>query len=333
MTGVDMIQVAECNGTRMTHMTLKAAAALACLVPTTPAPAESYPERLVTLIVPYPAGGGTDTAARALARSLSRHWNQSVVVENVAGADGLIGTQKMLRANPDGYTLLVPASQAVLWKTTNPKVMIDLQKDFRLVTKIGDSAQALSVNSKFPAESIGDLAALCRKQNCALGSGTMYSEIMGRHLMSLAGVELSAVVPYKGTLPMLTDVMGGHIQMGIAPVAAALAYKESGLLKSLAVLSKDRDQAMPSVQTSVEQGYPVSANGWYALVAARDIPQHAFDAISNAVQSLAQDGALRDAIIASGSRPVFSTPEAFASDLQREIDDLGPVLATYAPRN
>ncbi|HYG43294.1 MAG TPA: tripartite tricarboxylate transporter substrate binding protein, partial [Bordetella sp.] len=166
----------------------------------------AFPERAVTIVVPYPAGGGTDTVARKLAQTLSGHWKVPVVVENVPGAEGLIGSERVLRMPADGYTLLFQISQMMLWKKTVPNSKVDALNDFRYVSKIQTSPLAFGVSPKLPVTSIKEYVQWCRSQGgCAWGSGSAYAQLMGRQLMDVAGVPDAINVPYKGTAPMMTD--------------------------------------------------------------------------------------------------------------------------------
>lgn len=166
-------------------------ASLAAMCAAQLAPAQSFPSRAVTIIVPYPAGGGVDVLARSLGQALSRHWGQPVIAANQAGADGVIGTQRVLGAPADGYTLAMSVNQILLWKASMPDVRIDVLKDFRLVTKIQNNPLALGVSTKFPVGNVKDVLAHCESpgQSCSWGSGTLYSRMIGRQLMDVLGAK------------------------------------------------------------------------------------------------------------------------------------------------
>ncbi len=297
------------------------------------ASAQVFPNRAVTIVVPYPAGGGVDVLARSLGQALSRHWGQSVIVTNVAGADGVIGTQRVLSAPADGYTMAMSVNQILLWKASMPDAKMDVLKDFRLVSKIVDTPLALGVSSKFPGSTIKDLIAHCQspRNSCSWGSGTLYSQMIGKQLMDVIGLKSIVRVPYNGTAPLITDVIGGHVTAGLAPVATELPHVKSGTLKVLAVLTKDRADSMPQVPTMEQEGYAVYGTGWTGLMVSRGTPQPVFDAIVSAVKAASANESLRSSIAASGGQPIFNTPEAFESELQREIDYLAPILAKYPP--
>lgn len=292
---------------------------------------EKYPARPISLIVPYPPGGGTDTGARWVADALSRYWSQPVVVQNYAGADGAIGAQRVLRAEPDGYTLLMPVNQMLLWHVSQPHTDIEVLKDFRFISKIQDSPLALAVSSEVPAQSVGELVDYCKENKCSWGSGAVYSQMIGKQLMDVAGVMEIVQVPYKGTAPMLTDLAGGHITLGIAPVAALLPYSKNGTVRVLGMVSKDRASLLPDILTLEEQGYPVYGTGWYGIVAPSGTPEQVITEISDAIQHVSVDESLRQLFLSGGGKPIFSTPEEFERSVQSEMQDLAPIIQKYPP--
>ena len=306
---------------------------LAAILASQFASAQVFPNRAVTIVVPYPAGGGVDVLARSLGQALSRHWGQSVIVTNVAGADGVIGTQRVLSAPADGYTIATSVNQILLWKASMPDTKIDVLKDFRLISKLVDTPLALGVSSKFPGSKVKDLVAHCQspQQSCSWGSGTLYSQMIGKQLMDVIGLKNIVRVPYNGTAPLITDVIGGHVTIGLAPVATELPHVRNGTMKVMAVLTTNRADSMPQVPTMEQEGYPVYGTGWTGLMVSRGTPQPIFDAIASAVRVVSANESLRSSIAASGGQSIFNTPEAFESELQREIDYLAPILAKYPP--
>jgi len=291
----------------------------------------AFPERAVTIVVPYPAGGGTDTVARKLAQTLSGYWKVPVVVENSPGAEGLIGTERVLRMPADGYTLLFQISQMMLWKKTMPNSKVDALNDFRYVSKIQTSPLAFGVSPKLPVKSIKEYVQWCQSQQegCAWGSGSAYAQLMGRQLMDVAGVSDAVNVPYKGTAPMMTDVAGGHISMAVPAVTSSLAQIKGGLFHLLAVGSDKRSGQVPDVPTLVESGYDVHGETWYGLLVSKDTPQDAFDGIVSGIRHASQDRELIERIKGDGGEPVFSTPEAFAQEVRDESRRLDTLLDKY----
>jgi tripartite-type tricarboxylate transporter receptor subunit TctC len=295
------------------------------------ASAQSFPTRAVTMIVPYPAGGGTDTVARSLARALSARWNQPVVVENVSGADGLIGTRRMLQMPADGHTILVQVNQMLLWPSTMPTAKVEIDKSFRLVTKLQNSPMAFGTSTKFPGTTLKEFLAWCKTNNppCTVGAATAFGNLMGRQLMDLAGVGSAVFVPYKGTAPMMTDVLGGHVTMGLPSTAFAIPHIERGTFKILAVGSQKRFHLLPNVPTLAEQGYNVNADTWYGMMVAKETPQAAFDAIVSSVKAVSKDSALLASIHTNGGQPIFNSPEEFEAEVRQELQLLRPILQKY----
>lgn len=140
-------------------------------------------------------------------------------------------------------------------------------------------------------------------------------------------------VPYNGTAPMITDVIGGHVTLGLAPVATELPHVKNGTMKVLAVLTNRRDASMPHVPTMEQEGYPVYGTGWTGLMVSRRTPQPIFDAIASAVKAVSADESLRSSIVANGGQPIFNAPEAFEMEVRREMEYLAPIMAKYPPVN
>ncbi len=293
--------------------------------------AQGYPDRAVNLIVPYPAGGGADAIARRLGQALARHWSQPVVVENVPGAEASIGSQRVLRANPDGHTVLLQLNQMLLWKATMPDLPIDVLRDFIPVSKIQRLPMVFGVNADFPGKTMKDFATWCAAapKPCSWGSATAYGRLVGHQLMSLAGVSNSVNVPYKGTAPMMIDVRGGHIVMALPSVGTSLQQVRAGQFKALAVGSRQRVEVLADVPTLAEQGIDMQGESWYALFVAKGTPAAVLAALSKAVQAVSTDRDLLASIETNGGTPVFNSPQDFAKELVEEIRTLGPLVERY----
>ena len=319
----------------MKHVILGTALAVAAIASaaTGTARAQGFPARPVTIVVPYAAGGGTDAIARRLGQALSAHWKQSVVVENVPGADGVIGTQRALRAPPDGHTLLVQLNQMLLWPWTVPSAGIDILRDVQLISKIQHSPQVIAVPATFPGGTVKEFAAWCAKAAppCSWGSATQSAQLAGTRLMASAGVPNAVNVPYKGTTPMIQDVVGGHIAMGIITVSSATSHVRSGALKLIAIGSRERFPGARDVPTLIEQGFPIEADTWYGLMVARETPRPVVDAIVAGVAAVAGDPELLKAIEAGGGAPILNSPQAFRREVEEEIGRLEPILGKRKP--
>ena len=289
-----------------------------------------WPTKTISMIVPYPPGGGSDALARALGQAMGERWGQSVIVENVAGADGIIGTQKVIRAPADGHTILLQVNQMLLYKAAQPN--LNLMDDLKLVSMVQHSPLSFSVSTKFPGKTIAEFVAYCKtaKPACSWASATKYGQLIGNQFIDAAGLKgLVINAPYKGPAPMMTDLLGGHITMALPAVASGLPHYKSGGLRFLAVGSAERFKLMPNIPTLVESGYQVFGDSWYGLMVSKDTPQPVFNAIVEAVKAVSTNPALLASIESNAGQPVFSSPERFAADVAKESAYLNGLLTKY----
>ena len=296
------------------------------------AQAQTFPSKTVTIVVPYPPGGGTDTVARSLAIALSAHWSQPVIVENVSGADGMIGTQKVARAPADGYMILMQVNQMLLSKTQSGGNAVD---EFRLLSKIQTSPLSFVVPGNLPATNFSEFATWCKAnaKDCSWASATKFGLLIGRQLMGDAGLKDALQVSYKGTAPMITDLVGGHVKLALPAVPTALPLHRNGQLKVLAVGSPKRFPALPEVPTLVESGFPVFGESWYGLMVHKDVPEAVFNRIYEAVRVAAKDERLNTAIDNAGGVAVVGSPAEFKEDVRKEIEYLDGIAAKYPERS
>lgn len=294
--------------------------------------AAPFPSRPVTIVVPYSTGGGTDTLARRMAKTLSGHWHVPVIVENIPGADGLIGTERVLRKPADGYTLLLQVSQIMMWKKTQPNSHVDIPRDFRFVSEIQTSPLAFGVSPTLPVKSLGEFVQWCKanaKTACSWGTATDYGRLIGMQFMDEAGLKDAANIPYKGTAPMMTDVAGNHISMEIPSIASSLAQIKGGLFHLLAVGSEKRSAFAPDVPTLKETGYSERGKDWYGMLVAKGTPRQAFDTIVEGIKFASKDASLVEQIRVMGGEPVFSSPQEFERDVEHESKQLNQLLNKY----
>lgn len=308
---------------------IHAAAALAVMALSTSHARAAFPDKPVTLVVPYSAGGGTDAVARTIAKSLSMQWKQPVVVENRGGADGWLGTQHVLAQPADGYTILMQISQIMLWKWTLPNAKFDVIKDVRLVAKLQRSPMVLSVPASSEATSIQDFFARCKVKQCSFGTATVYSQVVGAELFSASGIKNAVNARYKGTSPMMTDLLGAHIDLAFPSSALAVPLSKDGKVRTLAVGSRERYDKLPDTPTLQESGYPVEGDTWYGLMVRSGTPNEAFQAIVEGVKIASRQPDVLEAITAQGGIPVFDTPEAFLADVKRDMVTLEPLAQKY----
>lgn len=320
--------------TGLSRYALRLAAGLAAvivLVQGVAAQSPVFPSKPVTIVVPYAPGGGTDTVARALAQTLGKVWQQSVVVENIPGADGVVGTQKVLRAPADGHTLLLQLNTMLMWKATMPALKTDLLADLKFVSLIQTAPLSFAVSASLPVNTIGEFVSWCNAAAtpCSIGSATRYAQLISRHLIDAAGLKNATHVTYKGGAPMLNDVLGGHVTMALPSVASAQGFVRRGQMKILAVGSAERFRLAPTVPTLKESGLQVFGDSWYGLMVARETPPALVAAIVEAVRQAGKDPALLQMIETNGGEAVFSSPQDFDAYVARETKYVNTLLVRY----
>jgi tripartite-type tricarboxylate transporter receptor subunit TctC len=295
------------------------------------ASASGFPEHSITIVVPTTAGGGTDTLARQVARALSEYWKVPVVVQNIPGAEGLIGSQRVLREPADGYTWLLQITKMLLWKKTMPGNGIDVLADFDFVSKLQTAPMAFGVSSKLPVKTFPEFIQWCKakKPNCSWGTATAYGQLIGRQLMDIAGLKNTINIPYKGTTPMLTDTIGGHVDMAIPSLSSGMAQARGGLFRMLAVASAQPSPFAPDVPSLKQMGFDVQAEDWYGILTKKGTPQPVLDAIEAGIKAVSKDPALLRAIRSTGSEPVFDSSKEFTRDVAQEIKLLDTLFDKY----
>jgi tripartite-type tricarboxylate transporter receptor subunit TctC len=299
------------------------AVALALALLATAASAQDYPARPVTLIVPYAAGGGNDVMARIVAEKMSRALGQQIVIENKGGAGGSIATRQIAKAAPDGYTLgLGGTGTLAINPTLYPNVGYDPRKDFAPVGLIASSALVVLVNPSVEAKSIGELIALGKRDpgklnyaSAGAGSGIhLGSELFA----TMAGVRLTHI-PYKGSSPALTDLIGGHVAIYFSSLPPAIALVREGKVRALAVTGPKRSESFPDLPTVAEAALPgYEAVLHYGIVAPAGTPRAIVDRLNAALNAALAESEVRARIVADGAEPLPGTPEDYAADIDRE---------------
>lgn len=296
-----------------------AACALAVMATSlTTAHAQSgYPNRPVTIVVPFPPGGGTDTSGRILAEQLSKRWGQPVVVENKGGAAGQIGADYVAKAKPDGYTLLLGniGTQAI-----NPSLYSKLPYDpdtaFAPVSLVAELPLAMMINPATPTASAAEFIALAKKQpnqmsysSSGPGGGPhlaaeMFKERTGTQILH---------VPYRGGGPAIADLLAGHVQLSFMTVLEASGHIKAGKLKALAVTGDKRVPALPDVPTLAESALPgFNAISWVGLLAPAETPSALVEKISADVRAILEDAAVKSRYVQLGGIPRATSPADFA---------------------
>lgn len=286
--------------------------------------AGNFPTRPVTIVVPFPAGGATDITARLVAEGLSKKWGQAVVIENKPGAGGNVGSEYVARAAPDGYTLVLGVTGSHGINTSLYKNMrYDPIKDFEAVTQATLYPNAIIVNNDVPANNLQELIALLKKPDAHYsygsdGNGT--ASHLGMELIKNQGKFELSHIPYRGSAPMVTDLLGGQIQVGITGLPAVQAYAKSGKLKIIALTTADRFASAPDYPTVAEQGFAgYAAPPWSGFFAPKGTPKALVEKISSDMRDVMSDPKAKEKMIAAGSEFTPSTPEQFQAFVQKEI--------------
>jgi tripartite-type tricarboxylate transporter receptor subunit TctC len=289
----------------------------------TAAGAQDYPTRPITLVVPYAAGGGNDVMARIVAEKMSRTLGQQIVIENKGGAGGSIATRQVAKSPPDGYTLgLGGTGTHAINPTLYPNVGYDPRKDFVPVGLIATSPLVVLVNTQIDAKTIPELIALAQREpgrlnyaSAGIGSGIH----LGAELFAtMAGIRLTHI-PYKGSSPALTDLIGGHVAIYFSSLPPAIALIRDGKVRALAVTGPTRSPLLPDLPTVAEVALPgYEAVLHYGIVAPAGTPRPIVDKLNAALQAALAEPEVRERIIADGAEPLAGTPEDYAADIDRE---------------
>ena len=304
-----------------------------------PAAAQNYPVKPVRIVVPYPPGGIGDTVTRALAQGLSEQLGQTFVIDNKPGASQMIGAEMVARAPADGYTLFLGSVTSLAINVNSQKKMnYDPAKDFAPVSMAFYSPLYLVVNPSVPAQSVKELIALGKAQPgkltfASIGQGGSI-HLAGELFRSMAGLDM-VHVPYKGSAPALTDVIGGQVSLMFDAGVSALPQVRAGKLRALAVTSAKRSSSAPELPTVAEAanlpGY--EATIWFGLVAPAGTPRDIVTRLAQELAKVAQQPALRERFAPQGVELSATTPEEFAAIIKSEIPKWGKVLrdANVAP--
>ena len=308
-----------------------AMAVLAGLVLGASASAQDYPTRPITLIVPFPAGGGVDVIGRIVAEKISASLGQPVIIDNRGGAAGVIGTRVAKAAAPDGYTLVMATSGSIAINPTlyaNPGY--EPRKDLAPIGLISSTPIVMMAHPSAPQQTLANVIAFAKTNPGKLDIGTPppgTSAYLGAELLkSLAGIDFT-IVTYKGTGPLTTDLIGGHVKLALNVLAPALSNLKSGGLRALAVLGPKRSTLLPDVPTSAEAGLPGFESGLnYGLLAPAGTPRAIVDKLNAALRAGVDTPEVRARIAADGGDPLPSSPEEYAADIEREDKKWGDLI-------
>ena len=320
---------------RVRHLLLAYVAAAACLP--SAGNAQGYPGKPVRIVVPFPPGGGTDIGTRILAQKLSEAWGQSVVVENKAGAAGIVGTEFSARAAPDGYTLMMGnigthAINISLYK----KLPYDPVRDFAPVSQIAGLPLFLLVHPSVPATSTTELVTLLKGKpgqydySSSGSGGSMH--VAAELFKSMAGVRI-VHIPYKGGGPAVADLLAGQVKISFATVLETLQHVKSGKVRALAVTGSRRSLAAPEYPTIAESGLPgYESTSWLALFAPVGTPKEVVAKVAADAGRVMNTSEVRERFVAQGADPIGSTPEQLSSVLARDIAKYAKVMQESGTR-
>ncbi len=289
--------------------------------------AESFPDKPIKLVVPFTPGGSTDVLGRLLAKKLSETLNASVVVENRAGAGTIVGADYVAKSAPDGYTLLLSAATTF---TINPvtyaKLPYDPLKSFDALGLVGSTGLVLLANPSVKANSLKDLVATAKNDPKGLtygsfGAGTT-SHFAGEMINAATGLHMLHV-PYKGSAPAMSDLIGNQIPLTVDTVVAAAPMVKAGKVKALAVTSATRANMLPDVPTAIESGYPgVNLTTWFAVVGPKGLPAPVRQKLETALATAMKDADLQKSMTANGFEPEYGTPADYGRRVSAEIPRL-----------
>ncbi len=282
-----------------------------------------YPNKPITMVVPYPPGGGTDVIARIVQDKLRERLGQQVIIDNRAGAAGSIGTALVAKAPADGYTVLLTLSSHTINPAIYPKLSFDTQKDFEPVAMVASLPQILVANPNFPGKTLQETIAMAKAKPGSLsfasvGNGSP-GHLAGEMLNLRAGIQ-TVHIPYRGGGPAVTDVIGGQVPLLWVSIPAAAAFVKQGKLKALAVSTLKRSAAFPDVPTVQEaglQGFEVDS--WYAIFVPAKTPKPIIERLNKAMNEVLAMPEIREKLLAQGAEAVGGTPEALGQVVLAEL--------------
>ena len=296
--------------------------ALACAWPAA-SHAQDYPSRTIQFVVPYTSGTTADVLARLLGAKLAQRWNVPVVVENKVGAGGVIGTDAVAKAAPDGHTVLFVATSFGTIPALQPKMPFDPIKSFAPVSLLGTSAMTLVSSNKFPAATVREFVEEVKKQPGVVNyasPGTGSSQHLAMELFKQETGTNMVHVPYKGTAGALNDIVAGHVQASVVSLQTATALVQNGKMRMLGVMSRERASTFPQVPTLAESGYPnLLVDTWYGVMAPAGTPPAVINKLNAEINQLLTLPEVKEAMAKQGVDPVGGKPEKLDTLVRSEL--------------
>jgi tripartite-type tricarboxylate transporter receptor subunit TctC len=296
-----------------------------------PAAAQKFPAKVVKLVVPQAPAGATDVFARKIGQTLSERWGQPVIVENRAGAAGVVGTDAVAKSPPDGYTLLVTyAGSQAINPSLYPKIPFDSIKDFQTVATLAVTPFVFIAHPKLPARDLAELVALARAKPDALtyassGNGSV-NHLLGEMLKAATGIKMLHV-PYRGVAPAIADVIGGQVDTAFSSVPSVLQTVRNGNVRALAVSSAQRISIAPEIPTIAESGFAgFDVNPWWGMLAPAGTDMAIVRKINSEIGEILRTREMIDFLATQGAEPLITSPEEFLRILQADVEKWAKVV-------
>jgi tripartite-type tricarboxylate transporter receptor subunit TctC len=291
----------------------------------------AFPSKPIRIISPYQAGGTTDNLARLIGPRLTESWGQPVIVENRPGGNTVIGTEALVKSAPDGHTLICILTSHVIVPNLVP-TSYDAVKDFAAVATIASSALLVVTHPSVPAKTLQELISLAKSKpaqlNYASGGGGTVTHLTGEYFNMLAGVKTQHI-PYKGSAPALTALIGGQVHMYYSPPLVGMPHIKSGRLRALAYTADARLPQLPQVPTAVEAGLKgFEVTTWYGLLAPAATPKEMIDKLSTEVAKVLAMPDMRARLTNQGMEPLISTPEQFSARIKADLAKYTKIIKT-----
>ncbi len=292
--------------------------------------AQDYPFKPIRMIVPYTPGGSIDNTCRLVSDQLSRQLGQPVVIDNIPGASGIVGTQIAKKAKADGYTLLCNASSQVYLPLVVAKKTYDAEADFTPIGQIGYVPLVVVANKDVPVKTLADLAKLARANpgkytwaTSGLGTTSHISEELFTRELNM-GME---IIAYKGAVPQLTDVIGGHVSAAVSPMPGVISFIQAGRLHAIGVTSKTRIPSMPDVPTVSESGLPgYELLSWYGIWAPANLPKSITDKLNSEISKAVEAPTLKSKFADISFVPNKSSAEQFKALIKDDLKKIGKIV-------
>jgi len=306
------------------------ALAVAATMASGAAMAQAWPSKPISLVVPFPAGGTTDVLARALAEKLQQSVGQPVIVESKPGAGATLGADYVVKSKPDGYTLLVGAVHHTIASSVYKKLPYDFQKDLAPITTIALVPNVLSVNAASPVKNVAELVALLKSQPGkhnygSNGNGTA-QHLIGTQFENMTGTQF-AHIPYKGSGPLVTDLLGGQITMTFDNVTPVLPHIKAGKLRPLAVTTAKRSSALPDVPTLDEAGLKgFNIGTWFGVLAPAATPKEIVTRLNTEMVKIIQSPEFRKRMGEIGAEPIGDSTDQMAAQIKNETEKFAKLV-------